>query len=287
MTVFSTNETLPIVRTHVLDHHTDRLAIALNKAFSVKPLVVMNGTPPDHPSKLFDLVTLAETHLKAWGLENVPGSWGWFCGDFCYYRALETMGGYQHYLLVEQDVMITGEALSRFVAHLGGIGSVDAGAARLTCDRAEPTKFTSDLLLVNRSDRVSCIFPLTLASRKQIELMKALRLAGDAKAARLNDEAIFASCAFEHTDAPVDFTSAMPELFSTDTFETNPPHLFEGLNETDQTAFWHPVVTHEVVLQRIETGEKRYSWRRLRKVLQEAPPPIRESIRQKMAEVGY
>ena len=70
-----------------------------------------------------------------------------------------------------------------------------------------------------------------------------------------------------------------------ETFDTNPPHLFEAIVEIlDEQRLFHPVVPFETVLSRIETGEKNYTRHRMRKVLRAAPKIMKLNIKQALEE---
>jgi len=111
--------------------------------------------------------------------------------------------------------------------------------------------------------------------------MKSLRIAQltEHPAAKLNDEAVLAGAVALHgfTHAPLE--DVIPEQVCPETFNTNPPHLFEALQDDAlETRLFHPVIPYQTILDRLETGDKAYTRRRLRKVLQKAPPGMRQEL---------
>lgn len=79
----------------------------LRQAFGDDVAVVFHNRP-DEVSPPVDTIDLNADWAKAQGL-RLTRDWGWRCGDYFYYALREAKPGYDHYWLVEPDLLFTGD----------------------------------------------------------------------------------------------------------------------------------------------------------------------------------
>ncbi len=225
-----------------------------------------------HPSINLDAGVLDDL-----GLHARPENWGWFCGDFCYYAAARGYPDFDHFCLIESDVFMT-PATAMEVTTLLNFRTEAALAVGLG-DKPDPPKFSRGLADLRLPETLGCIFPFTRVHRATIAAMLSLRQRSLAlNGTPINDEAVLAGAVWQHNLPHARLEDIAPNLFSPACFETNPPHLFEGIAPQAASGVFHPVVTQEIVLARISSGERGYNRHRLRKVLREAPDHLRRQI---------
>ncbi|WP_170417036.1 hypothetical protein [Ruegeria atlantica] len=228
-------------------------------------------------------ISLDEEALADLGMTGLPENWGWFCGDMCYYLAATAMPGYSRYVLIESDVFFPPLAveplIERLVAHPAQVIAAQLGLA------AKPKRFSRGLQHFGIDPRWGCIFPLTSVQNEAVEAMKALRMAHlkQYPKVQLNDEGILAGVVAKHGFRYASLEDVAPAHVSAETFNTNPPHLFEALrNDAQERRVFHPVVEFETILRRLATGEKAYTRRRLRNVIQTAPQNMKQELLQRL-----
>ncbi|WP_170563286.1 hypothetical protein [Ruegeria atlantica] len=224
-------------------------------------------------------LSLEEKALAALGLTGLPENWGWLCGDMCYYVAAATMPGFSRYVLIESDVFLPALAveplIERLVAHPAQVMAAQLGLA------AKPKRYSRGLQHFGIDPRWGCIFPLTSVQSEVIEAMRELRLAQLKRFpdAMLNDEGILAGVVAKHGFSYAALEDVVPAHVGAETFNTNPPHLFEALRDDGQERrVFHPVVEFHTVLSRLANGEKAYTRRRLRNVIRTAPEDMRNEL---------
>ena len=146
-------------------------------------------------------------------------------------------------------------------------------AARLG-KQAEIPRYSRGLHALGLSPHLGCIFPVSRVDAKVIPMMLDLRRRAIAMSPP-NDEAILAGAVVQGGFSAAALDKIAASMFGPGSFETNPPHLFEGVSQNpNDTQIYHPVVTSKEVLARLASGEKSYTRHRLRKVLRQAPAEI-------------
>lgn len=227
----------------------------------------------------FDKITLSEEKLAKLGISGLPDDWGWFCGDLCYYVAANERPGFTRYALIESDVFLPEQSAASLVQALSADPSEAIAAQLGTSDQKR--RYSQALERFGLDPSWGCIFPLSRVSGTVIEAMLRFRVEHllEAPGERLNDEAILAGAVLRGGFSFASLEDVVPDLVSADTFHTNPPHLLEALAaDASEKRLFHPVVPFELVMKRLRTGEKAYSRRRLRKVIQSAPIPMKKQI---------
>lgn len=224
-------------------------------------------------------LSLSEAGIRAMGFGRPPGNWGWFWGDMCYQAAAAQFAGYSHYAMLEADVWIAPKSAARFLDALATCPA-EAVAGRLRRYDA-PQKFSRGLARLGLDAQWGCIFPVSRVSAGVVAEMARLRTRAsrEAPGEKINDEAILAGAVQAGGFSHASLEEIAPGVVGPDTYETNPPHLFEALAaREDETRLFHPVVTLDKLLSRIASGEKNYNRHRLRKVLRMASPDDRRRI---------
>lgn len=271
MTVFA-------IRSLGLDPVADHLARQLTKIAGQRPIFVCDarrGAPETGP---YSHVAMTDESLAELGLSDLPQDWGWLCGDMCYYTLAHAYPEIDRFCLVESDVYITDAALPGLQKILNR--PEQALAAHLKKHDA-PKKYSKGLEPMGFDPHWGCIFPVSIVQRTVVETMKTIRLRAlsDQPAARINDEAILAA-AVQSTDASfADLAHIAPDLFAPDSFDTNPPHLFETVQTGPDAKIFHPVVTFGTVKKRMQSGEKAYSKHRLRRIIATASKEMKKEIK--------
>lgn len=217
-------------------------------------------------------IILTDTLLDGIGLAERPQNWGWLCGDFCYYAAQQAFPDYQFYCLLDADLFMSAAAAENLVALLAVSGQ-QALAVRLGA-QAAPPRYSRGLAEVGLPADLGCIFPFSRVHSAVISRMHDLRCQTfSAPNGAPNDEAILAGAVALGGFSAAALDQIAPELFGPASFDTNPPHLFEGISQgVNDTRIYHPVATADEIIARLKSGEKAYGRHRLRKVLRQAPP---------------
>lgn len=222
-------------------------------------------------------ITLSDTLLDSLGLTHRPQNWGWLCGDFCYYAAAQAFPDHSQYCLLDSDVFMTETAAKALVALLA-VSPQQALAVRLG-EQAEIPRYSRGLQALGLSPTLGCIFPLSRVQAQVIPMMLALRRKA-LEASPPNDEAILAAAVAQGGFSAAALDKLAPKMFGPGSFDTNPPHLFEGISDNpNDPCIYHPVVTAKDVVARLASGEKSYTRHRLRKVLRQAPANIATVIK--------
>jgi hypothetical protein len=264
-------QTLFLVRAMRFDPVAARLAETLSRASGAPVVFVCDETRGATDTGPYEKISVTPSRLTTLGIKGAPEDWGWFWGDLCYYAALAQFSQYEHYCLIESDVFFSDMAAAAFVENLN-IRSEAALAVRLG-PHAAPPRYSKGLAALGLDAKWGCIFPVSRVHRDVVRAMLKLRQRGivQTPAARLNDEAILAGAVQEGNHSWAALNVVMPDLFSGDTFDTNPPHLYEPLvHRENEMRVFHPVVQFETVLQRIMNREKNYHRHRMRRVLKMA-----------------
>ncbi|WP_300548303.1 FkbM family methyltransferase [Roseovarius sp.] len=272
------NATLFVIRAQRFDALARILAERLNGAGEAVAVVVdeRRGLSDCAP---YRKISLGEAALADIGLTGLPDDWGWFCGDLCYYLAADRFPDFARYCLIESDVYLPINGVDPFVAAMNGHPSEAIAAQLGPTDR--PREFFRDLTKLGLDPAWGCIFPVSRISANVLMAMKDLRRETLEKLpnARLNDEAMLAGAIQRGGFTFASLESVLPHQVDRSCFETNPPHLYEAIaaNATEVRLF-HPVVTFDTAMERIATGAKNYSLRRLRNVLDAAPDPMKQRL---------
>ena len=270
--------TVIAIRSMGLDPVADHLAQQLAKLSDQSPVFVCDarqGLPDTGP---YPNIAMTDDSLAALGLKNLPQDWGWLCGDMCYYTLAYVFPNTNEFCLIESDVYIPDQALPQLQKILNR--PEHAMAAHLKRHDA-PKKFSRGLEPMGFDPKWGCIFPVSRAQRSTIETMKSIRqrMLLEHPTARINDEAILAAAVHSTGVSFADLAHIAPNLFAADSFDTNPPHLFEAVTEQNTSKIFHPVVTFDRVKERMLSGEKAYTKHRLRRILANAPKSMKKEIK--------
>lgn len=277
-TITQANGVLPIIRTNNARAQTQRLLTNLRDSFATPPVVIYDARAGaldfgDHPSSPLTAQIIAGLQLG-----DLPDNWGWLCGDLWYYAAVEAFPGHRAYMLMDDDVHLSSQAARRLAeATARFVG--DAAASGLSNKFETTPRYSRGLKNIGLDPKVGCIFPLSIATPRLVAAMQGIRRNSLTQSDAINDEAVFATAAFSSRFDAVALEDLLPDQIAPDSFATNPPHLAEVLLETPQDLrIWHPVVSFDTVIERIQSGEKAYTKHRLRKVLNRAPKPLKQQI---------
>ena len=274
-------ETLFLIRAQVFDKLARLLAERLSEIGCVRVVAVVDERSGATDTSPFEKVSLTEDTLASLGLSELPENWGWFCGDICYYIAAARFPGYEYYALIESDVFLPEAGVPAILQALDACGA-DAIAAQLA-PTEQPKKYSRGLAVLGLNPAWGCIFPLTRVSASMLREMQSLRQEALTRAPdeKLNDEGVLAGAVQRGGFSYANLEDIAPSHVNRETFDTNPPHLFEAIVEIlDEQRLFHPVVPFETVLSRIETGENNYTRHRMRKVLRAAPKSMKLNIKQ-------
>ncbi len=266
------------IRSLGIDPVADHLARQLEKLSGEPPIFVCdarNGAPNTGP---YAHLAMTDDSLSELGLTDLPDDWGWLCGDMCYYTLAYACPKEDQFILIESDVYIPDTALTTLKSV---VERPEQALATHLKRHDAPKKFSRGLEPMGFDPNWGCIFPVSIVQRSVIETMKSIRqrTLAEQPTARINDEAILAA-AVQSTDASfADLAHIAPDLFAPDSFDTNPPHLFEAVQTEDTAKIFHPVVTFDTVKARMLSGEKAYSKHRLRRILATAPKSMKKEIK--------
>lgn len=271
------------IRTNTFTPQVAELATSLSVGFGAEVTLICDERGGVIDAKGRQKIILTDALIQSWGIASPPKNWGWFCGDFCHYAARAMVPDASWYVVIENDVFMTADAAQALASCLSQT-SVDA----LACDlgyTVNPKVYSKDLEHFGITSRCGCIFAVTCTRGHVIDEMMALRVRAQVdESFRINDEAVLAGALISNELAFEDLFVTLPELFSRRYFETNPPHLYEVMPVVDAPdTVVHPTIPLDIVLARIETGEKNYSRHRLRRVLRAAPRKTRLQIKAALA----
>lgn len=269
-----------LVRTNRFDAQTALLVHRIRAEFAGPITLVCDETRGEVKTGPWPKVVVTERCLADWGWTHIPARWGWFCGDICYYAALEAGLPGSHYLVIENDVFFTNGAFACLLELIRS-GRLDVGAMDLN-DTHPRRLYSAGLTALGVPANRGCVFPLTFMATRLIETMHDLRRRATTRPdLRLNDEAIFAAVAMHEGNRWSNLAELDATLFSQRNFASNPPQLLEyflarpaGL----EPVFVHPALSHAHLLERILAGGLTYDRRRLRKVLRQCTPEQRQII---------
>lgn len=271
--------TLFLIRAMAADPVSLHLAEVLSASVGRSVVFVCDETNGPADAGGYPKISMTPAALRAMGFRDAPGNWGWLWGDMCYHAARAQFPSFDAYCLMESDVFVPDLAAPALVSALME-HEADVIAGRLR--RYETVqKFSRPLEALGLDPHWGCIFPLTRLSARAVSAMGELRRAAIAAgvAGKLNDEGVLVGAMQQAGLTGAALEDVVPEMVSPLTFETNPPHLFDALVARDsETRVFHPVVMRDVVLRRIESGEKNYNRHRLRRVLKQAAPDDRAMI---------
>lgn len=280
-------ETLFLIRGHVFDEVPRLLADRLSQIGGVRVVAVIDERKGEADAAPYEKLSLNEAALAEIGLVELPENWAWLYGDMCYHLAARRFPGYGHYALVESDVYLPEAGVKPLLAALAA-SPAEAIAAQLG-PQSPPKRYSRPLRRLGLDETWGCIFPFTRVSAKALAEMRAIR--GEAlsmrRGALLNDEGVLAGAVLRGGFSHARLEDVAPAQVSATSFDTNPPHLFETLlAAADETRMFHPVIAFSRVLDRIRSGERRYTPYRLRTVMNFASEEMRREIMQAFAEIG-
>lgn len=263
------------IRTNRFDAPTRLLAERLAAA-GKPPILICDTRTGEFDTGAFARTVMDGPRLAKLGFHDLPSDWGWFCGDLFYHVAAMADPKAEYLCLMDGDVYLTEAATLALVAFFDGEPSHAAGADLMLHEA--PPKFSRGLAALDLDPRLGCLFPLTRIHRSLLAPMRDLRQRASRLGLRLNDEAVLAGAAALASSSTCDLRERTA-LFPKESFATNPPHLFETLSSgTAPDTAVHPVVTFDLVLSRIRSGEKAYGQHRLRRILRQANEPQRKAI---------
>lgn len=272
-------KTLFLIRSMAFDPVAERLANTLSDAVGRKVVFVCDESRGPVDTGPYDKISLTPGRLKTLGIQNPPEDWGWFWGDVCYYAALARYAEYDYYCLIESDVFLSPLAAKTLVEKLDRQHE-DALAVRLGPMDSVP-RYSRPLEFLGLDPAWGCIFPASRVHRSLVRSMLKLRKRSvvDTPNGRLNDEGVLVGAIQEGGYSHAALDQILPEVFRPDTFDTNPPHLYEPmLDGADAGHAYHPVVRFDTVMERIGNKYKNYGKHRLRRVLRIASPEMRAQI---------
>jgi hypothetical protein len=278
-------DTLFLIRAKVFDQVARLTAERLKEIGGVRVVVVLDEREKFAETAPFEKISLNERALASIGITGLPENWAWFCGDLCYYLAASHFPGYNYYTLIESDVFLPEAGLEPLLNAFKTC-SADAIASQLG-PIDEPKNYSKGLAALGLSPAWGCIFPLTRVSGGLLAGMQTLRREAltEASQEQVNDEGVLVGAVQRGGHSIVTLEDLVPAQVSRETFDTNPPHLFEAVVAEDQEIrLFHPVVTFETAIARIRTGEKNYTRHRLRKILRNAPKPMKHALKHALAE---
>ena len=268
--------------------HTDvaaDLAARLRGASGADPVFVCDDRAGRLDTGPFPRITLSPDRFACWGLTDLPANWGWFCGDLALYAAAEADPEAAFLCVMDADVWMDDAAAAALV----DLFTRDATAALAAGlgPKPEPPKYSAGLADLGLDPRWGCLFPLVRVARDLVPAMQDLRRRSLPLRGRraVNDEAVLAGAVqitgASHGDL------AGHDLFSAETFATNPPMLFGGRpGSLTPGRVHHPVLTLDTVLDRIGDPARGYHRARLRRVLAAAGRTDRARIAARLAEVA-
>ncbi len=283
----ASEKTLFLIRGQSFDANTRKTAERISAAGAERVVAVMDERKGVTDTTPFDKISLNNSLLTQLGILSPPENWGWFCGDFCLYAARQKFPDYDHYCLIESDVTFAGNVASEFVRRMQ-LDMTDILAAQLE-PSAKRNRYSLGLSTLNLDHQWGCIFPVTRLSGAAVDAMLSIRLKSLAEgvADKLNDEGVLVGAAQNPALKSRSLESLLPEMFATQSFDTNPPHLLEALQRGEGgDRVYHPVLSLKAILQRIAEGEKSFTPHRLRVVLKEASTNERAMIEQALAQVS-
>ncbi|MEO1640397.1 MAG: hypothetical protein AAFU41_14245 [Pseudomonadota bacterium] len=267
-----------LIRTNTSDDSLMALAETMEKAFGVKPSLVADESRGHVDAGRFPKISLTPQVIKGFGFASIPRNWGWFCGDFSLYAAMQACPHATRFLMIEDDVFINDAGATELADFAKSTELCGAAFGLQVKDR--PPKYSTDLAQLDLSNLGGCLFPLTIMNRRVVvEMMKLRGRVQEHPHLRVNDEGIFANTIIENGLAFGDLSVCLPALFSSGPFSTNPPFLresFAGMGDGPLIA--HPVLPAARIIDRIEQRIRPYSRFRLRHVLRGATPEIRARI---------
>lgn len=261
-----------LIRTHKMDLQTEALVRGLQEVFGKSVYVVYDATNSRPNFDFCNVIEITNKDIASWQFTNVPRNWGWLCGDFFYYPALDRLPDYDSFCLIENDVVMSHAAIER----LKGILVENVNSA-MACDlkRHDSIRMHSHgLTKIGVDPHWGCQFPVSVMRREQIELMRAVRrealvLGNECE---LNDEAVFAATVVRHDLSFKDLYS-FGDVFSPDKFSTHPPFVARSDKWVPDDAFaYHPVIPLSKILNRIRTGERSYTHNRMQKTIRRRSP---------------
>jgi hypothetical protein len=276
-------EAAVFIRTNAFTPQVAQLAESLSVGFAVEVILICDERLGAIDTAGYRKISLTDALVQSFNLSCEPKNWGWLCGDFCHYAARTIVPDADWYVVIENDVFMTPTSGQKLSTHLSQT-KADALACGLGYTDTAKT-YSRELEHFGITSKCGCIFAVTCLRGHVIDKMLTLRQRAqrDGKA-QINDEAVLAGTLIQDGLPSEDLFQSLPELFSSQYFETNPPHLYEAMPLSDVSEIVvHPTIPLAIILERIEAGEKNYSRHRLRKVLQEAPRKIRQQIKAALA----
>ncbi|MEZ5797108.1 MAG: FkbM family methyltransferase [Paracoccaceae bacterium] len=276
-----------LLRARSFDPMVRRLAEALRDAGAPRVVAVLDERLGASDARPFEKIALTDALLSEMGLSGLPANWGWFCGDVCLYAARRLLPGHSRYVLVESDVVMTGDAAAQCVSRLCA-EPADLVAPRLG-RTAKAKRYSLGLRALGLSPDWGCLFPLVSVSAAGLAAMEDLRRRGLSQglAAQMNDEAVLAGAAQDPALTHRPAEAVLGDLLAPDCFDTNPPHLAEALTRAERRdRIFHPVVPLATILDRIGQGEKAYSRHRLRRVMAQALPAELQQIEKALTDTA-
>lgn len=270
-------QTLYLIRAAAWDEMAQVLAQRLQKA-GARVVAIVDERRGAVACGDVEKRSIDEAALADLGFVDLPQDWGWFCGDLCYALAVDAFPDFANYALLESDVYVSQRAAND-VVRLFDAPPAAALAAQLGPIDGEK-KYSRGLSEFGLSASFGAIFPTTCVSADVARAMAQLRKEALNAQVRINDEGILVGAIQRLGASYGALETTAPALFAPESFDTNPPHLYEALvAREDEPSVHHPVVPLATVLARIESGEKRYHKHRLRKVIRASTGPQKALIR--------
>lgn len=215
------------IRTHRWTEAEERLLAQLRAAFGGNVAVVFHDRAPgiEPPCEVIDLTA---DWAQAQGLRTTR-DWGWRCGDYFHYALRAARPGYDHYWLVEPDVVFTGAPEAFF----GAFDGVETDILGLD---PEPMSNPAHPFLASLQGMAHwrAIFALTRMSGRALDRLLELRRenaraeVGQGRFA--NDEAfVFSHAMAEETISVGNLRDHAPGWFENTHFDTAPDLMEEAV----------------------------------------------------------
>jgi len=262
-------KSIAAIRTNRWTEEEERLLDSLNEAFETV-IVVFQNRPKDI-SLPIPVVDVNDATLKKLGL-GFPTTWGWQCGDFFYYSLRQAFPDFDHYWLVEPDVVFTANCRNFFEAFEQCEDDVLGYQPSPFPNDAHPFLETLQHLTPYRA-----IFALTrfsgLALDRLLELRRVNSKIPVSPRGFANDELFMFS--YAHADNMLrigDLNDFAPNWFAGAELTTNPERLLEEVLSNPQNTgkVFHPVRTKDRYKEALATrlSNKNGFLRRMKRELQ-------------------
>ena len=233
------------IRTNRWTDEEERMLATLQMVDGLEVTVVFHNRAGDVVPPV-PVVDVNDDVMQGMGLAT-PSDWGWRCGDYFYYALRAARPEYDHYWLVEPDVLFTGDPTGFFAAFDGDNSDLLGIDPRPEKDRSHPFLETLQHL-----DPYRTIFALTRFSGRALDRLVALRRENGRQKVSWRGFANDEYFTFSHAHADPDLSignlvAGAPGWFDGARFRTDPDLLITEIEGDPALAdkVFHPVKSHE------------------------------------------